>query len=326
MEKKHYRFVIIDDNPIDIKLISRYIESVREWDAEVFPVTSLEIDTIASFCQDADIVFLDYLLGGERNGLEIFNRLKELRCGAPVVMLTGCGNEMVAVEAMKSGIIDYVVKESLSIETVRRVVDYAVEKATLERKTEKQINALKKLVIKDPLSGLYNRRYFFERLNYEFNRSVRYLQPFSALLIDFDHFKTINDTYGHHTGDAVLSGAAAIIQKNIRLTDIAARYGGEEFCLILPDTGLKGAVAAGEKIRRQIEIQPFRSLDGEEIHITISAGAAQFYPKDKTADELMVRADKALYQAKAAGRNRIVPAGEEAGHPGESSGNANGDL
>lgn len=308
MEKKQYRLVVIDDDQGDIELIRRYIEEISEWEADIYPVTSPEADSILSVCRDADVVLLDYMLS-KNNGLDVFNELNTPKCNIPVVMITGCGSEMIAVEAMKSGISDYIAKNHLSADSLRRAVNYAIKKAEIQRQADQQLKKLKQLAIIDPLSGFYNRRYFFERLNYEFNRSMRYHQPLSVLMIDFDHFKRINDTYGHQMGDSVLSGVAAVIQKNIRNTDIAARYGGEEFCLILTGTDLQGAVIAGEKIRRQIKVELFQAQGGEKINITISAGAAQLRPDDKNIDEFLDRADTALYRAKAAGRNKVM--GEE---------------
>jgi len=305
MKKKQYKFVVIDDDQADIELIRRYIEEIHDWDVEFFPVSNAESGSIVPLCRSADVVFLDYMLA-KSNGLNLFNELKTPGCNIPVVMITGCGNEMIAVEAMKCGILDYISKNHLSGEILQKAVNYVIEKTEEQRQAEKQITKLKQLAIVDPLSGFYNRRYFFEQLTSEFNRSMRYQHPLSILLIDFDHFKHINDTYGHQMGDTVISGSTAVIKKNIRSTDIAARYGGEEFCLILTGTSLQGALIAGEKIRRQLESVRFKLPNGGEIHVTISAGAAQFNPGDKSMDELLGRADNALYKAKTAGRNRVV--------------------
>ena len=165
---------------------------------------------------------------------------------------------------------------------------------------------IKELAIRDSLTGLYNFRYFRERLIEETERSQRFIHPLSLIFLDLDHFKKVNDTYGHLAGDEVLKETSSIISKNIRSIDIPARYGGEEFALLLPETGKDLALRAAERIRRLIEIHPF--LGGylpSPIKMTTSAGVATF-PDDTMAPlELIKIADQALYRAKEAGRNRV---------------------
>jgi diguanylate cyclase (GGDEF)-like protein len=179
----------------------------------------------------------------------------------------------------------------------------------MQRKLEEQS-------ITDGLTGLKNRRFFDERLHEEFRRAQRYGDHLSLIMLDLDHFKQVNDRYGHPGGDAVLREAAALIRASIRDPDICARYGGEEFAVILPRTHLSGALAVAERVWRELASKEYAippsgaavaSAGGAApIRVTASVGIA-FYPsKDITSSELLLRyADQALYEAKKAGRNTI---------------------
>ncbi|MFZ5906019.1 MAG: diguanylate cyclase [Nitrospirota bacterium] len=167
---------------------------------------------------------------------------------------------------------------------------------------------IEKLAITDGLTGLFNHRHFQEKLTQEFDRLGRFSDPLSLLLIDIDHFKKINDTYGHPAGDAVLKKVAGIIKKTARNIDVPARYGGEEFAVILPGTGSSGAMNMAERLRKAVMAATFSS-DKERFTITVSAGIstkAQGMPEVKNKEEMIGRADKALYEAKRTGRNRSV--------------------
>ncbi|MEW6585808.1 MAG: diguanylate cyclase, partial [Nitrospirota bacterium] len=167
---------------------------------------------------------------------------------------------------------------------------------------------IERLAVTDGLTGLFNHRHFQEKLSDEFNRLGRFTDPLSLLLIDIDHFKKVNDTYGHPVGDAVLKKVAAIIGKTIRNIDIAARYGGEEFALILPGTGSPGAMNMAERLRKTIMDTNVKA-EQESFSVTVSIGistSAQGGTEAKNKEELIERADKALYEAKRTGRNRSV--------------------
>jgi diguanylate cyclase (GGDEF)-like protein len=165
---------------------------------------------------------------------------------------------------------------------------------------------LTRLATTDGLTGLYNHRMFQERLTEEIMRAKRYKRKLFILMIDIDHFKKFNDTYGHQTGDEVLKTVARIIKDNTRSIDFSARYGGEEFVIILPDTDCKNALTVAERLRKAVENFPFILKDGTKTNITISIGIS-CYPEDSTEkDDLIKKADKALYHAKQTGRNRTV--------------------
>ena len=164
----------------------------------------------------------------------------------------------------------------------------------------------------DVLTGWHNRRYLQRRLPEELARAQRYRQPLGALLLDVDHFKAVNDTYGHDSGDRVLRDVADRVKGELRSSDVAVRYGGEEFAVLLPQTGLEDAAHLAERIRRTVAAVPFQGHAGEELAVSVSVGVAQLQPQSQGAElqllgqQLFREADKALYEAKSSGRNRVI--------------------
>jgi diguanylate cyclase (GGDEF)-like protein len=164
---------------------------------------------------------------------------------------------------------------------------------------------LHEISITDSLTRLYNRKHLMETLDREVTRSERYSHPFSLLIIDIDHFKKYNDTYGHLAGDEVLRRLASVFKETIRSSDYAARYGGEEFIIILPEISPEQGVEAAERIRRKVGEQRFEG-DGEAIEVTISVGVASYPENGKDAETVIRNADEALYEAKKLGRNQVI--------------------
>jgi diguanylate cyclase (GGDEF)-like protein len=167
---------------------------------------------------------------------------------------------------------------------------------------------LREISITDSLTGLYNRKHLMETLDKEVSRSQRHSRSFSLLVIDIDHFKKYNDTYGHLAGDEVLSKLASVFKESIRSSDYAARYGGEEFIIMLPEIGPEQGVEAAERIRHKVAEEIF-SGDGESIKVTISVGVACYPKNGEDAESVIRNADAALYEAKELGRNRVILAG-----------------
>jgi len=170
-----------------------------------------------------------------------------------------------------------------------------------------QLEQTERFAISDPLTDLYNRRYFQSTLETEIRRSRRYSLELSVLMLDLDSFKSVNDVYGHPFGDLVLRRAGQVIRRSVRESDTACRFGGEEFSVVLPETGRLGALAAAERVRRGIE-EDFADnpVDGRLVAMTISGGVA-CYPEDaEAAEPLIARSDQALYRSKTGGRNKVV--------------------
>jgi diguanylate cyclase (GGDEF)-like protein len=162
------------------------------------------------------------------------------------------------------------------------------------------------LALTDGLTGLFNRRYMDIRLEEEISRSQRHHRRFSLILADVDHFKQINDTWGHATGDLVLQEVSRLLVENLRETELVFRYGGEEFLVVLPEAALAQATSAAQRLREAIERHPFQTVDGSTtLHVTFSAGVAEYPIHGADKSTLLAAADQALYLAKQRGRNRV---------------------
>ncbi|HVI97342.1 MAG TPA: sensor domain-containing diguanylate cyclase, partial [Anaeromyxobacter sp.] len=169
--------------------------------------------------------------------------------------------------------------------------------------------ATERLAITDGLTGLVNHRTFQQRLDEHLAAAQRYGKKLSLLLTDVDHFKSVNDTWGHPVGDLVLKGVARVLQTEARVTDVAARYGGEEFALVMPETDQAGALRTAERIREKVRQARFRAEQGE-LSVTISIGVATFPVDGRQKSELVELADGGLYHAKRHGRNQSVALGQ----------------
>jgi len=161
-----------------------------------------------------------------------------------------------------------------------------------------------RMTIVDGLTQIHNKRYLYEALEREVLRARRHDRPLSILMFDIDFFKRINDQYGHLAGDYVLRELARVVQGRIRRDEVFARYGGEEFVIALPETALDGAVSLAQNLRARVAEHTF-VFQNERIPVTVSIGAAVLNPNDKTATDLVQRADEKLYEAKRGGRNRV---------------------
>ena len=214
----------------------------------------------------------------------------------------------VDIQAMEAGAMDYLVKGEISPRSLERSLRYATKLgATLE--------ALRRMATRDELTGLLNRREYERILAEEEDRARRFGNPLSLVIIDLDHFKAVNDSYGHPAGDQVLKEAARRIAASVRTVDRAARIGGEEIALILVQTNRSSALEVAARSIALVAGSPIPIPGGQSISVTASAGVAELPLDGGTGSELFASADRALYAAKAAGRNRAVAAGDARGAP-----------
>ncbi len=223
----------------------------------------------------------------------------------PVILLTGRTEVDVKIRGLELGASDYVTKPFDAGELLARIKVQLKIKA-LQDALRRSNDQLRELSSVDPLTKLFNRRYFMQALETEYERTRRYGAPLSFVMLDIDHFKRLNDTHGHQAGDDVLRGLADLLRMQVRTTDIAGRYGGEEFCVLLPHTGFPGAADLARRVRAAVEATPMETRAGP-LAITASLGVAVCpAPRIRSADDLIRLADEALYEAKAAGRNRVA--------------------
>lgn len=183
---------------------------------------------------------------------------------------------------------------------------FAIEDISVEKERDVLLQTLKHMSETDELTGLHNRRFLYKEAEKELTRAARYDHPISCFMIDIDHFKQVNDTYGHQIGDKVLVAFAETLQQSLRQIDITARWGGEEFVVLLPEADAEQAQAAAERLRQEIERMRISSKQGE-ISITVSIGTTGLYASRQLDFDTLIReTDDALYQAKQAGRNCVV--------------------
>ncbi len=218
--------LLIDDDPGDAELLYRQLDDIPGRKIDFVSYTNYVSGLEELRRREVDVIFIDYLLGAE-TGLEALRAIKAAGITRPVIMLTGQGNEKVAVETMKAGAADYLIKRFTSTDDLHRALLNALEKAALHQKIEEQQRELERLARTDGLTGLYNRRHFIELLTAALEQARKEKFPLSLLMMDMDHFKKINDTYGHLLGDEVLIRSAGVLRNCSREGDILGRFGGE---------------------------------------------------------------------------------------------------
>jgi diguanylate cyclase (GGDEF)-like protein len=304
----HERILVVDDSKTQLDWL---VGVLKHEGYEVRTASDGREAIQAARTDPPDLILLDRILP-DMDGMvvvrDIKARLKDHF--VPVILLSAKADLDSRVKGLQIGADDFLAKPFAEAEIIARCGAMLrikkLQDELLRTKAELEIakRAAEEQSITDGLTGLRNRRFFDERLVEEFKRAQRYTDQLSLMMIDLDHFKLVNDKYGHQAGDVVLRDTAGLIRASIRDPDIACRYGGEEFAIILPKTHLSGALSVAERIWRELGGKTFPVGGG--LKLTGSIGIA-FYPaKDITAPELLVRfADEALYQAKKSGRNTI---------------------
>lgn len=241
--------------------------------------------------------------------LQLVNTRPELQ-GIPIIILTSNQKREAKIRGLEQGAWDYVTKPFDAAELVARVKVHLKIKR-LQDELNRATDHFRELSNTDPLTNLYNRRFLAEILESELQRAKRLHTFVSLLIVDIDHFKKVNDIYGHQMGDRVLVSVAESLREGLRTYDIASRYGGEEFVLVLPGTPLTGGLEVAERLRKAVRSLKF-PVPMDKVVITVSVGVAMF-PTELIDgfDSLFNRADEALYRAKQSGRNRVEGADSE---------------
>jgi diguanylate cyclase (GGDEF)-like protein len=299
------RILVVDDEPLSRHVLQAAVEQLgHQWTAAENGQTAWQC-----FNQDRPEVLITDLLMPEVDGLELCRRVRaDTRAGYTyIILVTVLGERQDIVRGMDAGADDYLIKPVQLFDLQARLI--AAQRVTdLHAELDRHRAELAHLARHDPLTGLGNRRSLDEDLEVLHARSQRYGRRFAVAMCDIDRFKAYNDTHGHQAGDQALRAVAATIAQELRGGDSVYRYGGEEFLLILPEQTPDTAVIAVERVRSAVQRlaipQPAAGLGGT---LTLSAGIAAFDPDEApTAEQLLQRADAALYRAKAAGRNQLA--------------------
>jgi diguanylate cyclase (GGDEF)-like protein len=273
----------------------------------------------AAKAEKIDIVLLDLVLP-DLNGNEVCRWLKlnfDTK-SIPIIMLTAKAEADHRVAGLEAGADDYLQKPFDEKELNARI--YARLRVKLQqdelrqknRQLESMLTQVETLAIMDPLTGLFNRRRLEAILSSEFKKSQRYLHPLACMMIDIDHFKDVNDRFGHQAGDVVLREVAQNILASIREVDTPARWGGEEFVVVSPNTSKESARCAAERILKTVSSGAYTAIGSQRVTVSIGVAGVPD-PRIDSADKLIHVADLALYEAKRKGRARVEAADPEAG-------------
>jgi diguanylate cyclase (GGDEF)-like protein len=258
---------------------------------------------------DFDVLVLDLYMP-HHTGIEVFQAARKRDPDVQAIVLTGNASVDSAVDALRAGAYDYMMKPLESLAVFELSLTRALEHRYLLRENARLFAEVHRLAMTDPLTGLFNRHKLNETLGAEVERGLRYNRPLSAIMVDLDDLKEINDRYGHPVGDEVLVHVAQGIRSQIRRVDIATRYGGDEFLVILPEADRREAEKVAARIAQQID----------SIEVTVdpavsaSIGVAQLSHDLADADHFIRHVDQALYEAKRAGGGCIRIAASTNGH------------
>ena len=304
------RILIVDDHEDNVEVIRARLE------ASGYLVESAADGEEALervHASPPDLILLDVMMP-RIDGMEVARRIKadDTLPFIPIIMQTALDTVQHKVEGLGAGADDYVTKPINFAELEARVksmlrIKVLQDQLTGANERLARVNEeLSRVAVTDALTGLHNRRNVETLLREMFEHSVRLHEPLACAMFDLDHFKSVNDTYGHQAGDAVLQQLAEILKTSAREIDKVGRYGGEEFILLLPGTVLDAAVTFAERTRQLVESHTF-TFEGGSLRRTMSCGVAAFpHPRIGHREALVKAADDALYVAKDLGRNRVV--------------------
>ncbi len=296
------RVLVVDDDVRAATRLATWLATVHEPVVATSPQQAL----MEMARQEFDLLIVNLTMT-EADGLRLCSQTRsaDRTRHLPIIVLVDPGNEARLLRALDMGINDYVVRPVDENELLARTRTQIKRKRYSDHLRSRLEESIEAAVI-DPLTGLHNRRYMETHLSTLVDEARSSGRSLSVLLADIDHFKKVNDTYGHDVGDAVLKEFSSRFQRNTRGADLACRYGGEEFLIIMPDTPLSRACQIGERLRASIAADAFALRPGFGIHLTASVGLATLEREDDTPESVFRRADMALFDAKRRGRNQVA--------------------
>jgi diguanylate cyclase (GGDEF)-like protein len=297
--KSMKRVIIVDD---DAGMCEELKEALQQENLEI-TLANTAADALEQFRKTGfDLAILDVNLPGS-TGIELARKLTEDHSETSIIVITGYASLDCCLEAWDAGAVSFIEKP-LNPEELGSAVQEALERQAEERRRSRKVRRLEKSAMTDFRTGLYNHRYFNDRLAAEIRSARRHHYKFSVAIADIDFFKSVNDVYGHLGGDAVLRKFARLLEETVRKSDVLARYGGEEFLLLLNHTDKEGALAFAEHLRDSVDNRFFR-VGEKKVKLTVSVGVSTFPEDGVTMKSLMDASDRALEKAKVAGGNRV---------------------
>jgi two-component system cell cycle response regulator len=298
------RILLVDDQPASNERIAEVLAEEQNVDVEANPSEALFRAADGTY----DLLIVSLSLENF-DGLRLCSQVRSLdrTRNAPILAVTEPENGARMVRGLEIGVNDYLVRPIDKNELLARARSLIRKRRYTERLRD-NVQMSIEMAITDALTGLFNRRYMESHLAMLMEQAASRGKPLTALVLDIDFFKSINDTHGHDAGDDVLREFALRIKRSIRGIDLACRYGGEEFVVIMPETDIAVGTMVAERLRRRIAADPFAIQQGTRtVQVTISIGVAAMRGKEDSAAAIVKRADQALYKAKRDGRNRVVP-------------------
>lgn len=297
-----FKVLVADDSPVSRKLVESTLCSKQ------YPLLLAQSgqEALALFAQHKPAVVITDWMMPDLSGLELCQKIRadSRKSYTYIILLTSISEKDSLVQGLAAGADDYLTKPFNPDELLARV-GVGKRIIDLQRKIEAQNRLLEELALTDPLTGLPNRRAVQDHATMQLNSAARHGFPYWVAMADLDHFKRVNDTFGHEAGDFVLKRFAEILKANTRASDICGRMGGEEFILVMTYAGKENMQLVVERIRRQFEAEKF-CFGGHPVTVTASFGIAGFDGQERPDfNEIVTRADAALYSAKRAGRNQM---------------------
>jgi diguanylate cyclase (GGDEF)-like protein len=295
LKNRSHKVMVVDDSMTIRNQIKKMLEMLS---FQVFALAhGEEALSVLEEHPDIKLIITDYNMP-VMDGMELTKavRKKYTKNELVIFVISNIDNPEISAMFLKRGANDFINKPFSKEEFACRI-NNAIE--ALEN-----IDAMTNMASRDFLTGLYNRRYFFSIMNPYFTQAVSSGEEFVTAMIDIDHFKKINDTYGHDVGDKAIIHLSEILRSNTQPHDMVARFGGEEFCVVLKDVGRERAIEVLERIRQRVSLTPLLLDDAREIIFTVSIGAALTH--ENTLEETIIEADAKLYEAKKDGRNKVV--------------------
>lgn len=298
--------LVVDDAPENVMLLSLILKDLGEVRSALNGRDAIEM----ALDSPPDLILLDIQMP-DFDGYDVIKALKKDAATKhiPVIFVTGLSDEGDEEKGLELGAIDYITKPYKPAVVTARVRNHLRLREYAYR-LEKLNEELERLATTDVLTSAYNRRFFMSRLEEEMRRISRFNRSSSLLMIDVDHFKKVNDTYGHDVGDLVLIRLVEVMQQQFRMLDTVSRLGGEEFAVLLPETNLAEALCSAERLLEVVRKTAVKFGD-KELHVTISIGCAEISSDQLSMKAALKQADSALYEAKSGGRDRVVAAQPE---------------